>query len=293
MQGEVVGSDYFHVGVAESNNVRDGLRGKRLLHVKESVHFPLFVVPRKLLLVLAPRRHYLHLLQQRLHLRQVKLSTMFDPAGGGVGDDIGLAHFGGQGEYFELIGGCQGVQRWARAPCGSSLSAPSAPPSRLPFRLGVGMMCIATYHPNQILLLYAKCGQYLFGGFWVFQIPAPIFPYTPADSYTSCDNPVLFYQCNSAKILHHWNPRISPATSLLRPAQTIHPLPTCLYLVFRLWLFLHSLRLLDIWLLLGLWSRCQPCWKPCENCSCLCLSLIHICRCRRIERCRSRWSPYH
>eukprot|EP00826_Nyctotherus_ovalis_P016817 TRINITY_DN14895_c0_g1_i3.p1 TRINITY_DN14895_c0_g1~~TRINITY_DN14895_c0_g1_i3.p1 ORF type:complete len:127 (+),score=14.54 TRINITY_DN14895_c0_g1_i3:510-890(+) len=25
----------------------------------------------------------------------------------------------------------------------------------------------------------------------------------------------------------------------------------------------------------------------------LMLSLIHICRCRRIERCRSRWSPYH
>ena len=25
----------------------------------------------------------------------------------------------------------------------------------------------------------------------------------------------------------------------------------------------------------------------------LCLSLIHICRCRRIRRCRSRWSPYH
>ena len=23
------------------------------------------------------------------------------------------------------------------------------------------------------------------------------------------------------------------------------------------------------------------------------LSLIHICRCRPIERCRSRWSPYH
>ena len=23
------------------------------------------------------------------------------------------------------------------------------------------------------------------------------------------------------------------------------------------------------------------------------LSLIHICRCRRIERCSSRWSPYH
>eukprot|EP00826_Nyctotherus_ovalis_P021713 TRINITY_DN17060_c0_g1_i1.p1 TRINITY_DN17060_c0_g1~~TRINITY_DN17060_c0_g1_i1.p1 ORF type:complete len:188 (-),score=55.92 TRINITY_DN17060_c0_g1_i1:8-571(-) len=27
--------------------------------------------------------------------------------------------------------------------------------------------------------------------------------------------------------------------------------------------------------------------------SALKLSLIHICRCRRIERCRSRWSPYH
>eukprot|EP00826_Nyctotherus_ovalis_P042968 TRINITY_DN4490_c0_g1_i10.p1 TRINITY_DN4490_c0_g1~~TRINITY_DN4490_c0_g1_i10.p1 ORF type:complete len:935 (-),score=369.78 TRINITY_DN4490_c0_g1_i10:25-2829(-) len=27
--------------------------------------------------------------------------------------------------------------------------------------------------------------------------------------------------------------------------------------------------------------------------SVLYLSLIHICRCRRIERCRSRWSPYH
>ena len=25
----------------------------------------------------------------------------------------------------------------------------------------------------------------------------------------------------------------------------------------------------------------------------ICLSLIHIWRCRRIERCRSRWSPYH
>ena len=23
------------------------------------------------------------------------------------------------------------------------------------------------------------------------------------------------------------------------------------------------------------------------------LSLIHICRCRRLNRCRSRWSPYH
>eukprot|EP00826_Nyctotherus_ovalis_P028584 TRINITY_DN22569_c0_g1_i1.p1 TRINITY_DN22569_c0_g1~~TRINITY_DN22569_c0_g1_i1.p1 ORF type:complete len:101 (+),score=13.65 TRINITY_DN22569_c0_g1_i1:327-629(+) len=29
------------------------------------------------------------------------------------------------------------------------------------------------------------------------------------------------------------------------------------------------------------------------NSLCLYLSLIHICRCRRIERCRSRWSPYH
>eukprot|EP00826_Nyctotherus_ovalis_P000976 TRINITY_DN10097_c0_g1_i8.p2 TRINITY_DN10097_c0_g1~~TRINITY_DN10097_c0_g1_i8.p2 ORF type:complete len:120 (-),score=27.50 TRINITY_DN10097_c0_g1_i8:13-372(-) len=25
----------------------------------------------------------------------------------------------------------------------------------------------------------------------------------------------------------------------------------------------------------------------------LCLSLIHICRCRRYAVCRSRWSPYH
>eukprot|EP00826_Nyctotherus_ovalis_P066225 TRINITY_DN9770_c0_g1_i2.p1 TRINITY_DN9770_c0_g1~~TRINITY_DN9770_c0_g1_i2.p1 ORF type:complete len:205 (+),score=48.78 TRINITY_DN9770_c0_g1_i2:73-687(+) len=30
--------------------------------------------------------------------------------------------------------------------------------------------------------------------------------------------------------------------------------------------------------------------KPCYVFN---LSLIHICRCRRIERCRSRWSPYH
>ena len=28
-------------------------------------------------------------------------------------------------------------------------------------------------------------------------------------------------------------------------------------------------------------------------CSLLCLSLIHIWRCRRTPRCRSRWSPYH
>ena len=27
--------------------------------------------------------------------------------------------------------------------------------------------------------------------------------------------------------------------------------------------------------------------------TCVNMSLIHICRCRRIERCRSRWSPYH
>eukprot|EP00826_Nyctotherus_ovalis_P007306 TRINITY_DN11811_c0_g1_i3.p1 TRINITY_DN11811_c0_g1~~TRINITY_DN11811_c0_g1_i3.p1 ORF type:complete len:175 (-),score=40.22 TRINITY_DN11811_c0_g1_i3:13-537(-) len=30
-----------------------------------------------------------------------------------------------------------------------------------------------------------------------------------------------------------------------------------------------------------------------DPCTLRCLSLIHICRCRRIERCRSRWSPYH
>eukprot|EP00826_Nyctotherus_ovalis_P002616 TRINITY_DN10527_c0_g1_i6.p1 TRINITY_DN10527_c0_g1~~TRINITY_DN10527_c0_g1_i6.p1 ORF type:complete len:106 (-),score=26.86 TRINITY_DN10527_c0_g1_i6:31-348(-) len=28
-------------------------------------------------------------------------------------------------------------------------------------------------------------------------------------------------------------------------------------------------------------------------CKCICLSLIHICRCRRYAVCRSRWSPYH
>ena len=54
----------------------------------------------------------------------------------------------------------------------------------------------------------------------------------------------------------------------------------------------------------------HQCTRWCENswyitdvyfpCSCLLplwqireLSLIHIWRCRRIERCRSRWSPYH
>ena len=30
-----------------------------------------------------------------------------------------------------------------------------------------------------------------------------------------------------------------------------------------------------------------------KSCVLLYLSLIHIWRCRRIERCRSRWSPYH
>eukprot|EP00826_Nyctotherus_ovalis_P046612 TRINITY_DN5289_c0_g1_i2.p2 TRINITY_DN5289_c0_g1~~TRINITY_DN5289_c0_g1_i2.p2 ORF type:complete len:181 (+),score=50.54 TRINITY_DN5289_c0_g1_i2:141-683(+) len=33
--------------------------------------------------------------------------------------------------------------------------------------------------------------------------------------------------------------------------------------------------------------------RECEKCHIPYLSLIHICRCRRIERCRSRWSPYH
>eukprot|EP00826_Nyctotherus_ovalis_P021462 TRINITY_DN16931_c0_g1_i1.p2 TRINITY_DN16931_c0_g1~~TRINITY_DN16931_c0_g1_i1.p2 ORF type:complete len:110 (+),score=46.46 TRINITY_DN16931_c0_g1_i1:415-744(+) len=34
-------------------------------------------------------------------------------------------------------------------------------------------------------------------------------------------------------------------------------------------------------------KEANPCTLRCY------LSLIHICRCRRIERCRSRWSPYH
>ena len=33
--------------------------------------------------------------------------------------------------------------------------------------------------------------------------------------------------------------------------------------------------------------------KNCSLCTVNSLSLIHIWRCRRIERCRSRWSPYH
>ena len=42
---------------------------------------------------------------------------------------------------------------------------------------------------------------------------------------------------------------------------------------------------------------CQRVWsvhcsQPTRTAS-ACLSLIHIWRCRRIERCRSRWSPYH
>ena len=41
-------------------------------------------------------------------------------------------------------------------------------------------------------------------------------------------------------------------------------------------------------------TRCAgalSCWKT--KLSPATLSLIHIWRCRRIERCRSRWSPYH
>ena len=36
-------------------------------------------------------------------------------------------------------------------------------------------------------------------------------------------------------------------------------------------------------------SQCREAAKYVQ----ICLSLIHIWRCRRIERCRSRWSPYH
>ena len=38
----------------------------------------------------------------------------------------------------------------------------------------------------------------------------------------------------------------------------------------------------------GFGPKCQKWIKTLYN-----LSLIHIWRCRRIERCRSRWSPYH
>ena len=39
----------------------------------------------------------------------------------------------------------------------------------------------------------------------------------------------------------------------------------------------------------------RECWqsRSIEKCCSSSLSLIHIWRCRRIERCRSRWSPYH
>ena len=36
----------------------------------------------------------------------------------------------------------------------------------------------------------------------------------------------------------------------------------------------------------------HPVWQAPTSTN-ICLSLIHIWRCRRIERCRSRWSPYH
>eukprot|EP00826_Nyctotherus_ovalis_P028773 TRINITY_DN22695_c0_g1_i2.p1 TRINITY_DN22695_c0_g1~~TRINITY_DN22695_c0_g1_i2.p1 ORF type:complete len:165 (+),score=18.93 TRINITY_DN22695_c0_g1_i2:201-695(+) len=40
-------------------------------------------------------------------------------------------------------------------------------------------------------------------------------------------------------------------------------------------------------------SPLRPNSRMAMNRSNVYLSLIHICRCRRIERCRSRWSPYH
>ena len=43
--------------------------------------------------------------------------------------------------------------------------------------------------------------------------------------------------------------------------------------------------------------RARVCVRACVRacvCVCVCvLSLIHIWRCRRVLRCRSRWSPYH
>ena len=71
----------------------------------------------------------------------------------------------------------------------------------------------------------------------------------------------------------------------------------------RLWFSLSSI---DWWLVAGLWPsdksvalhqnfKCDltllfpQYWVT----QCIQLSLIHIWRCRRIERCRSRWSPYH
>ena len=58
-----------------------------------------------------------------------------------------------------------------------------------------------------------------------------------------------------------------------------------LYLVSVSWqYFIHNNKWMSIVILHTLQSR---------NITIIYLSLIHIWRCRRIERCRSRWSPYH
>ena len=41
------------------------------------------------------------------------------------------------------------------------------------------------------------------------------------------------------------------------------------------------------------WNALGPAFLQSSNSTVEELSLIHIWRCRRIERCRSRWSPYH
>ena len=64
-------------------------------------------------------------------------------------------------------------------------------------------------------------------------------------------------------------PGVGVRISLLKEAPTSGPI--C---------FIFTYFLQSIWLLGNLFYN----WN---------LSLIHIWRCRRIERCRSRWSPYH
>ena len=56
---------------------------------------------------------------------------------------------------------------------------------------------------------------------------------------------------------------------------------------------LNSGSLNSIFALVEVYAQRVASRKECSGGNVLVLSLIHIWRCRRIERCRSRWSPYH
>src|SRR5660397_289951 len=59
----------------------------------------------------------------------------------------------------------------------------------------------------------------------------------------------------------------------------------------------HSISTSGVSMVIVLWSvsatTIHPSGLVTRTISDKVLSLIHILRCRRIERCRSRWSPYH